>query len=358
VLIAFPEAAKKEIPLFGPPCADPDPAWETSHVVGNSRQGFRLLDSTLRLASSEVKSRTALGIAGVLYDGGIRSRCTGKERDSESNLDYFGARYDSSAMGRFMTPDYTDDDEGPVSVPFYNPLNPQSLNLYSYAHNNPVTDSDPDGHDCVVQTRTSDKSESVSVSSGTCDGVKTGDGQSATYVPGTVAGVQAGQDGKSIDIGYTPYQGGGYGDQNANAAPYPDRPGLAYGFNEAGYRTLGTAGATMNDPRTYALWAGASAVAGAALVGTGVIGGGGLTTLGESGLLANDLTDHAVGRLAAHGISPAEARAAIEAAKQAGTFVQTMGRYGPQIRYVANGIKVVVATTGANAGKIITAFHK
>jgi RHS repeat-associated protein len=30
---------------------------------------------------------------------------TGKERDSESNLDNFGARYDSSAMGRFMSPD-------------------------------------------------------------------------------------------------------------------------------------------------------------------------------------------------------------------------------------------------------------
>jgi RHS repeat-associated protein len=30
---------------------------------------------------------------------------TGKERDSESGLDNFGARYNSSAMGRFMSPD-------------------------------------------------------------------------------------------------------------------------------------------------------------------------------------------------------------------------------------------------------------
>jgi RHS repeat-associated protein len=30
---------------------------------------------------------------------------TGKERDSESGLDNFGARYDSSQYGRFMTPD-------------------------------------------------------------------------------------------------------------------------------------------------------------------------------------------------------------------------------------------------------------
>jgi len=30
---------------------------------------------------------------------------TGKERDTESGNDYFEARYYSSAMGRFMSPD-------------------------------------------------------------------------------------------------------------------------------------------------------------------------------------------------------------------------------------------------------------
>ncbi len=30
---------------------------------------------------------------------------TGKERDAESGLDYFGARYYASSMGRFMSPD-------------------------------------------------------------------------------------------------------------------------------------------------------------------------------------------------------------------------------------------------------------
>jgi RHS repeat-associated protein len=33
------------------------------------------------------------------------SRTTGKERDTESGNDYFEARYYSSAMGRFMSPD-------------------------------------------------------------------------------------------------------------------------------------------------------------------------------------------------------------------------------------------------------------
>jgi RHS repeat-associated protein len=45
---------------------------------------------------------------------------TGKERDSESGLDNFGARYDASTMGVFMTPD-----PGNVGV---NRLNPQSWN--------------------------------------------------------------------------------------------------------------------------------------------------------------------------------------------------------------------------------------
>ena len=62
---------------------------------------------------------------------------TGKERDSESGNDYFGPRYLSSSLGRFMSPDsvgaHLDD--------------PQSLNKYSYVANNPLNRIDPDGHD-------------------------------------------------------------------------------------------------------------------------------------------------------------------------------------------------------------------
>ena len=73
---------------------------------------------------------------------------TGKERDAESCavgrcLDYFGARYYTSAMGRFMTPDWA---AKPIAVPYANYGNPQSLNLYAYVENNPTTTGDPDGH--------------------------------------------------------------------------------------------------------------------------------------------------------------------------------------------------------------------
>jgi|HubBroStandDraft_2_1064218.scaffolds.fasta_scaffold167892_2 RHS repeat-associated protein len=77
------------------------------------------------------------------------SRNTGKERDSESNLDMFGARYYGSSFGRFMTPDWA---EKPIDVPYADFGNPQSLNLYSYVKNNPTTTRDSDGHcgDAIV----------------------------------------------------------------------------------------------------------------------------------------------------------------------------------------------------------------
>jgi len=68
---------------------------------------------------------------------------TGKERDSETGLDYFGARYYGNWVGRFLTPDWA---AKPITVPYANFGNPQSLNLYSYVKNNPRTLGDPDGH--------------------------------------------------------------------------------------------------------------------------------------------------------------------------------------------------------------------
>ena len=68
---------------------------------------------------------------------------TGKERDTESGNDYFGARYYSSSMGRFMSPDWA---AKASPVPYATFGNPQSLNLYSYMHNNPLGGVDADGH--------------------------------------------------------------------------------------------------------------------------------------------------------------------------------------------------------------------
>ena len=68
---------------------------------------------------------------------------TGKERDTESGLDYFGARYYASNMGRWTSPDWADK---PEAVPYSTLDNPQSLNLYEYVGNNPLSRADADGH--------------------------------------------------------------------------------------------------------------------------------------------------------------------------------------------------------------------
>ena len=81
---------------------------------------------------------------------------TGKERDAETGLHYFGARYFSAAQGRFTRPDeFTG---GPVDaftgwqvaqpgpLPDADIRNPQSFNKYVLVLNNSLRYTDPDGH--------------------------------------------------------------------------------------------------------------------------------------------------------------------------------------------------------------------
>ncbi len=71
----------------------------------------------------------------------LRQRFTGKERDAETGLDYFGARYMSGAQGRFTSADKPFADQ--------HPSDPQSWNLYSYVRNNPLKNRDPNGQVCI-----------------------------------------------------------------------------------------------------------------------------------------------------------------------------------------------------------------
>lgn len=86
---------------------------------------------------------------------------TGKERDAESGLDYFGARYYGSSAGRFTTAD-----------PF-NPIlrfskrsqfdiylsQPQNWNAYTYTWNNPLRFTDPSGESVYVVLYTTGNSK-------------------------------------------------------------------------------------------------------------------------------------------------------------------------------------------------------
>jgi RHS repeat-associated protein len=69
---------------------------------------------------------------------------TGQKLDASTGLHCYGARYYSSAVGRFTSSD--------TVVPG---VSPQALNHYSYAYNNPLVYSDPSGH-APVSSGTSD----------------------------------------------------------------------------------------------------------------------------------------------------------------------------------------------------------
>ncbi len=81
-----------------------------------------------------VSSRTAQ--QGYTGDS-VRQHFTGQQRDNETGLDYFLARYYSSSQGRFT---------GADDPKYVLPTDPQTWNLYSYVRNGPLNKVDPTGH--------------------------------------------------------------------------------------------------------------------------------------------------------------------------------------------------------------------
>jgi RHS repeat-associated protein len=193
-------------------------------------------------------------------------RFTGKERDSESGNDYFGARYYASTMGRFMSPDFNDYGLDPAPVPWADYSNPQSLNLYAYVQNNPLSRTDDFGHDVQVCDN-----------NGHCNTVSN-DAYKAAQQAQNSGGLNAptlDQVGNSKDangnftsVGITSTDANG-NTTTVGSATYvaSDNPGIDpyMGNNMAGLRTIGVASATVGSVRGIASFYGAS-LAGAACV--------------------------------------------------------------------------------------------
>jgi RHS repeat-associated protein len=102
---------------------------------------------------------------------------TGKERDSESGLDNFDARYLGSSLGRFMSPD-PDQIDG-----FDHMESPQAWNGYAYVHNNPLNATDPDGLDCIYMD---ENGKYTGFNRGDCDNSTEAKANSGYYVNGNV----------------------------------------------------------------------------------------------------------------------------------------------------------------------------
>jgi RHS repeat-associated protein len=103
------------------------------------------------------------GVAGYGTGPATRLKFTGKERDAETGLDYFGARYLSAAQGRYTSvdpfnpitefaADSDDPDEQDQARQQFNDYlaNPQNWNRYTYALNNPLKYIDKDGKIAIL----------------------------------------------------------------------------------------------------------------------------------------------------------------------------------------------------------------
>jgi RHS repeat-associated protein len=105
---------------------------------GNAKARFDYLPFGQELGTLNGRANVLCGAASCYSQTGASTqKFTGKERDAETGLDYFLARYNAAAQGRFTSPD-----------PLLNsgrPSDPQSWNRYAYASNNPLRYTDPTG---------------------------------------------------------------------------------------------------------------------------------------------------------------------------------------------------------------------
>ncbi|HEY6803608.1 MAG TPA: DUF4214 domain-containing protein [Pyrinomonadaceae bacterium] len=108
---------------------------KTGSLFGLKRHDYLPFGEEL---SANIGGRT--NSQGYVGFNGVRQQFTSKERDGESGLDYFGARFYNNAMGRFTSCD-------PKPLGLKQLINPQRWNRYAYVINNPLALYDPDGQD-------------------------------------------------------------------------------------------------------------------------------------------------------------------------------------------------------------------
>lgn len=164
----------------------------------------------------------------------------GKERDTETGNDDFGARYYISRLGRWLSADWS---AVPAPVPYANLANPQTLNLYAMVSDNPETFADLDGHQCNTASTGSVGSGDHNTCPGpaatkdakqgegnTGDGTKKSDSQQATQDQQKNQEQQQNNDKKDDPQTPSPNdagggKGGGQGKGERRHTGKPDKPG-------------------------------------------------------------------------------------------------------------------------------------
>jgi RHS repeat-associated protein len=133
--------------------------WGTSYVYIGGQLSAEYTNGTTYFIHKDHlgDTRVMTTVNGSIYDSmdylpygeqiaggsGTTHKFTGKERDAESGLDDFDARYYSSNLGRFVSADWS---ATPAPIPYADISDPQSLNLYAYVRNSPLSKTDPNGH--------------------------------------------------------------------------------------------------------------------------------------------------------------------------------------------------------------------
>ena len=155
-----------EYTINSPPTPNPTTNYLTADALGSPRIitdnfGTVVARRDFMPFGEEIHAGIGNRTTGLKYDSdSIAQKFTRKERDAETGLDYFEARYYSSKYGRFTTsdefvggPEELIEFDGMLghNPTFYAELTePQSLNKYQYCLNNPLRYVDPDGHQTTV----------------------------------------------------------------------------------------------------------------------------------------------------------------------------------------------------------------
>jgi RHS repeat-associated protein len=111
----------------------------TVHYYLSDHLGSTSIVASAAGAVEEESDYSPFGTESIVTGPGVNElKFTGKRRDTESQLDYFEARYYSNVFGRFMTPD-------PIHIMAQKIADPQQWNMYAYVRNNPLRFIDPKG---------------------------------------------------------------------------------------------------------------------------------------------------------------------------------------------------------------------
>ena len=204
----------------------------------------------------------------------LNHKYTGQELDAETGLYFYNARYYNPKLGKFVSADSV--------VP--DPVNPQSLNRYSYVINNPLRYSDPTGHNWF-QDRLGDVENFLDDVFGKAGITVEGAGVSAetnfggnTSIGGNVSAGGNTNFGGNVSVGgYNPTTGEIYGTDS-----HPAPTSNPYSYSEAGSASVSAGGHGLH-LYSYAYYPGVLSNASGDFAGGGVgYGGSNTANLGSN----------------------------------------------------------------------------